>query len=185
MIFPPLTQPWEKQHCCGDSPEAAAWAASSKSAAVNVRPSSSGMRRVFKKSGPVASISTSSVDLLWLPFDVDVAGPKAATQQCVRRVADRDDARKCGDLILQVAVKTLNLRIPVFFEGGIYAEEQDVSRVETGIDATEVFERPHHQARANENNHRKPHLDDHERLLQMPSPARVCSLRREASRHFP
>ena len=111
--------------------------------------------------------------LLRLPFDVDVAGPKAAAQQRVGGVADGDYARKRGDLILQVAVKALNLRILVFFEGGIYAEEQDVSRVEAGIDAVKVFECPHHQARANENNHREPHLDDHERLLQMPSPARV------------
>ena len=111
--------------------------------------------------------------LFRLPFHVDVTGPKAATQQRVRGVADRDYARKCGDLILQVAVKALNLRIPVFFQGGIDAEEQDVSGVETGIDAVEVFERSHHQARTNENNHGEPYLDDHERLLQMPSPARV------------
>jgi hypothetical protein len=73
----------------------------------------------------------------------------------------------------------LNLRILVFLQGGVYAEEQNIPRVEAGVDAVKVLQRPHHQAGAHQNDHRKPHLHDDERLIEMPPPAGVRSSSRK------
>lgn len=91
---------------------------------------------------------------------MNVAGGPASTQQGVFGIADGNHAGEGGKALLQSAVKLLRLLVSVTSEVGIYAEQQDILRVEAGIDAVKIVQRSYEKPCSDEDDDGKSDLRD-------------------------
>ena len=97
---------------------------------------------------------------------MNVAGGPTAVQECLFGVADGNDAGKSGEALLQIGVKLLRLLVGVTGEMGINAEEQDILRVEAGMDAVKIAQGTDEKSRTDEDDHRERDLRDDERIAE-------------------
>ena len=76
------------------------------------------------------------------------------------------------------------MQILILQKRRVDAENQNVPRVEAGINIVKILERAHEKPRANQHHRRKRHLNDHERLAEMKAATRVGSAPRQSRSIF-
>src|SRR5690348_5822340 len=103
----------------------------------------------------------------------------ATVQESIFRVADGCYAGNRGELLLQVAVELLRLRVGVTGDGGIELEEQDIAGVETRIEIVKIAHGADEKTCGDENDNREGDLRDDERIAEAKKAFRVRGGSRE------
>jgi hypothetical protein len=111
--------------------------------------------------------------LFRLSFNVKVGSPQVSVEQWECGIPYGSHSGERGQPLLQVPVKIPDPRVLVFLQSRIDAEGQDVACIEAGIDIVQVLQRSYQQPRADQDNRRKRHLNQHESVADAQPSAEV------------